>query len=108
MHDPAETLQAGASGVDAGSACSEVKAEAASTGKRMVSALGDASSPDRTRCRRGARGGGLDVARPNSVHSFPDDQLGSGAWWFGQQNLSSAARVGSTHAGACGWLWPPP
>ena len=24
-------------------------------------------------------------SRPNSVHSFPDDQFGSGAWWFGQQ-----------------------
>jgi hypothetical protein len=64
MHDPAETLQAGASGVDAGSACSITQVEAASTGKRMVSALGDASSPDRTRCRRGARGGGgLDAAQ---------------------------------------------
>ena len=46
--------------------------------------------------------------RPNSVHSFPDDQFGSGAWWCGTAKLSSAARVGSTHAGACGWLWPPP
>ena len=76
MHDSAGALQAGASGVDAGSACSEVRAEAASTEKRMVSALGDASSPDRTRCRRGARGGGLDVAQsvPGSV-SMGDGNL---------------------------------
>ena len=51
---------------------------------------------------------GVFVNRPNSVHSFPDDQFGSGARWFGTAKLSSAARVGSTHAGACGWLWPPP
>ena len=64
MHDPAETLQAGASGIEeAGSACSITQVEATSTGKRTVGALDDASSPDRTRCRRGARGGGLDVAQ---------------------------------------------
>ena len=69
MNDSAETLQAGASGVSTGSTCSITQVEATSTGKRMVSALGDASSPDRTRCRRGARGGGLDVAQsvPGSV-----------------------------------------
>ena len=38
--------------------------EATSTGKRTIGALDDASSPsDRTRCRRGARGGGSGVAR---------------------------------------------
>ena len=63
MHDSAETLQAGASGVGAGSPCSIKQVEATSTGKRTVGALDDASSPGRTRCRRGARGGGLDVAQ---------------------------------------------
>ena len=55
MQDSAETLQAGASGVDAGSTCSITLVEATSTGKRTVGALDDASSPYRT-CRcRGAR-----------------------------------------------------
>ena len=69
MHDSAETLQACAEGVVAGSTCSTRGMEATSTGKRTVGALDDASSPDRTRCRRGARGGGLDVAQsvPGSV-----------------------------------------
>ena len=63
MQDSAETLQAGAPGVDAGSTCSTRGVEATSTGKRTVGALDDASSPDRTRRRRGARGGGSGVAQ---------------------------------------------
>ena len=65
MRDSAEALQAGASGIkEAGSICSITQVEATSTGKRTVGALDDASSPpDRTRCRRGARGGGSGVAR---------------------------------------------
>jgi hypothetical protein len=55
MHDPAETLQAGASGIEeAGSACTARGTEATSTGKRTVAAIDDGPSPDRGRCHRGA------------------------------------------------------
>ena len=68
MHDSAETLQACAEGVVAGSTCSD-GAEATSTGKRTVAAIDDAPSPDRARCRRGARGEGLDVAQSARQHN---------------------------------------
>ena len=64
MHDSAETLQAGAPGIEeAGSTCSITQVKATSTEKRTVGALDDASLPGRTRRCRGARGGGLGVAQ---------------------------------------------
>ena len=63
LKDSAEALQAGASGVVAGSTCSTRRMEATSTGKRTVGDFDGASSPDRTRCRRGARGGGSGVTQ---------------------------------------------
>ena len=57
-------------------------------------------------CGQGLRA--VAVGRANSMLVFLSDQHRKSLTVVWQQNLSSAARVGSTHAGACGWLWPLP